>query len=94
MKFNRINAIDFNVIEYAEDEEHQINLFFQNDFLDGWLDSEEGETILDKYQELAVKFENGKKKRQKKPENKKLCDMSEEELLAELARRRQQKEEA
>lgn len=88
MKFNRINAIDFNVIEYEEDDEHTINLFFQNDFLDGWLNSEEGETMLDKYQERAVKFEGGKKKRQKKTENKTMIEMTEEELEAELARRK------
>ncbi len=90
MKFNRINAIDFNVIddESESGSAHKIRLFFQNDFLDGWLDSDEGKTMLDKYQELAVKFEGGKKKRQKKPENKKLCDMTDSELEIEIARRK------
>ncbi len=90
MKFNRINAIDFNVIddESESGSAHKIRLFFQNDFLDGWLDSDEGKTMLDKYQEQAVKFEGGKKKRQKKPENKKLCDMTDSELEIEIARRK------
>ena len=94
MKFNRINAIDFNVIddESESGSAHKIRLFFQNDFLDGWLDSDEGKTMLDKYQEQAVKFEGGKKKRQKKPENKKLCDMTDSELEIEIARRKALKE--